>query len=161
MTAAAQAAPAAARWAARRGRWSRALLAVVGGAGLGLGHSPYDLPWLGFLALPLIFALWRSAAGVRGAAFVGWAAGVGFFALTLSWIVEPFMVDPARTGWMAPFALVGICGGLSLFWAGGLGLARALAPAGGGRGVVALADRVERPDRTVVLSQRVTLLVAR
>jgi hypothetical protein len=48
----------------------------------------------------------------------------GYFALTLHWIVEPFLVDAARHGWMAPFALVLFAGGLALFWAaaGGLGV---------------------------------------
>jgi apolipoprotein N-acyltransferase len=46
-----------------------------------------------------------------------WAGGAGYFALTLHWIVEPFMVDAARHGWMAPFALVFFAGGLALFWA--------------------------------------------
>ena len=42
------------------------------------------------------------------------------------WIVEPFLVDPARDGWMAPFALVLMSGGMALFW----GLAGALAGIG-------------------------------
>jgi apolipoprotein N-acyltransferase len=46
-----------------------------------------------------------------------WAGGAGYFALTLHWIVDPFMVDAARHGWMAPFALVFFAGGLALFWA--------------------------------------------
>ncbi|MBD3624590.1 MAG: apolipoprotein N-acyltransferase, partial [Rhodobacteraceae bacterium] len=87
---------AAASWASRRGRLSRLELAAVGGAGLGLGHAPYDLPWLAFAALPLIFHLWAAAPTGRGSALVGWAAGVGFFGLTLSWIVEPFLLDFAR-----------------------------------------------------------------
>ncbi|MFV2034368.1 MAG: apolipoprotein N-acyltransferase, partial [Halocynthiibacter sp.] len=33
-------------------------------------------------------------------------------------------VDVARYGWMAPFALVGMAGGMALFWALGFGLAR-------------------------------------
>ena len=40
----------------------------------------------------------------------------GYFAAALFWIVEPFLVDPERHGWMAPFALVGMAGGLALFW---------------------------------------------
>ena len=35
----------------------------------------------------------------------------------MHWIVEPFLVDLALTGWMAPFGLVGLAGGLGLFWA--------------------------------------------
>ena len=32
------------------------------------------------------------------------------------WITEPFMVDAKDQGWMAPFALVLMSGGLALFW---------------------------------------------
>jgi apolipoprotein N-acyltransferase len=53
----------------------------------------------------------------RGRVAPAWAGGAGYFALTLHWIVEPFMVDAARHGWMAPFALVLFAGGLALFWA--------------------------------------------
>jgi apolipoprotein N-acyltransferase len=52
--------------------------------------------------------------------------GAGYFALSLSWIIEPFLVDIARHGWMAPFALFGLAGGLALFWALAAGLARVL-----------------------------------
>ncbi|MDD9976814.1 MAG: apolipoprotein N-acyltransferase, partial [Boseongicola sp.] len=44
-------------------------------------------------------------------------AGAGYFAVTLHWIVEPFLVDAATHGWMAPGALVLLSGGLALFWA--------------------------------------------
>jgi len=60
------------------------------------------------------------------AATVGWAAGAGYFGLTLFWIIEPFLVDVARHGWMAPFALAGLSGGLALFWSLGFGMAHLL-----------------------------------
>ncbi len=67
----------------------------------------------------------------------GWAIGAGYFALALHWIVEPFMVDAARHGWMAPFAVVGLAGGLALFWA----LAFAFSGRfGGGARIAALAS---------------------
>jgi apolipoprotein N-acyltransferase len=59
----------------------------------------------------------RDGAGPEGRLLRAWAGGAGYFALTLHWIVEPFMVDAARHGWMAPFALVLFAGGLALFWA--------------------------------------------
>jgi apolipoprotein N-acyltransferase len=34
------------------------------------------------------------------------------------WIVEPFLVDIATHGWMAPFALLLFSGGMALFWGG-------------------------------------------
>ena len=76
----------------------------------------------------------------RDAARRGWWAGFGYFLLTLHWIVDPFFVDPARDGWMAPFALLALPGGLALFWAVAFGAAAWLAPgAGPGRRGLALA----------------------
>jgi apolipoprotein N-acyltransferase len=52
----------------------------------------------------------------RSAFFRGWLAGVGYFSVSVWWICEPFLVDAATQGWMAPFALVLMAGGLALFW---------------------------------------------
>ena len=78
------------------------------------------------------------AASPRGAFAVGWAAGAGFFGAGLFWIVDPFLVQPEIFGWMAPFAVTGMAGGLALFWAVPFALARALRPPGLAR-VLALA----------------------
>ena len=59
----------------------------------------------------------------------GWALGAGYFAVSVAWIVEPFFVDIARHGWMAPFAIVLMAGGLALFW----GLAAAVSALAGPR----------------------------
>jgi apolipoprotein N-acyltransferase len=67
----------------------------------------------------------------RGAMVMGWALGVGYFAVSLHWIVEPFLVDVPRYGWMAPFGLVFMALGAGLFWALGAVLAQGI-----GRGVV-------------------------
>jgi apolipoprotein N-acyltransferase len=53
---------------------------------------------------------------LRSAFFRGWLAGVGYFAVGVWWITEPFQVDAAEQGWMAPFALLLMAGGLALFW---------------------------------------------
>lgn len=99
------------------------------GAACALGQAPVGA-WPVFLAaMALLAGLWRSAPGWRSAAAIGWAAGAGHFALALSWIVEPFLVDAARHGWMAPFALAGMSAGMGLVWAGGFALGRL---AGGG-----------------------------
>jgi len=42
--------------------------------------------------------------------------------------VNPLFVEPELHGWLAPFALVGMTGGMSLFWAGAAYLAHRLAP---------------------------------
>ncbi len=109
--------------------------AVLLGALAALGQAPVSLPWATLLALGLVYPLFALTRRLRGAAWLGWAFGVGYFAATLFWIVEPFLVDLARHGWMAPFALVFTAGGFALFWAAGFALARWLAPTGaaGGR----------------------------
>ena len=99
------------------------------GAACALGQAPLGA-WPVFLAaMALLAGLWRSAPGWKSTAAIGWAAGAGHFALSLSWIVEPFLVDAARHGWMAPFALAGMGAGMGLVWAGGFALGRL---AGGG-----------------------------
>ena len=86
---------------------------LVSGAVAALGHAPFGL-WplalIGFAALAFLVA--RSDRPTLAA----WAGGTGYFALALHWIVEPFMVDAATHGWMAPFALVLLAAGLALFW---------------------------------------------
>ena len=109
-----------AAWSLRR----KMLAAVLGGAVTGLAQAPFSIVWLGLIGLAAGFVLFRAAHTSRQAAWIGWAFGVGYFGLVLSWIVEPFLVDIARHGWMAPFALVGMAGGMALFWAAAFGLAR-------------------------------------
>ena len=105
---------------------------------MALGQPPLSWPAALFLALPLLLWLLDGSRGTREAFRLGWCAGAGYFAASLFWIVEPFLVDAPRHGWMAPFALLGMAGGLALFWAAPFALARRLWP-GAGRGVVILA----------------------
>ena len=100
---------------------------LLGGVA-GLGQVPFALPWATLAALALI--MWHYGDVARGwpAFAVGWLFGTGYFALTLHWIVEPFQVDVARHGWMAPFALIFMAAGLALFWGAAFALARRIAP---------------------------------
>ncbi len=67
------------------------------------------------------------APNARAALWQGLGFGTGYFAVALSWIVEPFLVDPLRHGWMAPFAIVSLSVGLALFWAAAFWGAKKLA----------------------------------
>ena len=98
--------------------WRRLLLAALAGAAGAFGLAPFGLWPLTLLALALLPALLLAAQTPRAAALTGWAFGAGWFAHALSWIVEPFFVEPDRYGWMAPFALIFMAGGLALFWGG-------------------------------------------
>ncbi len=94
-------------------------LALVFGLGVlaAAGQAPLDA-WV--LALPAyagIIAAVMRAPDARAGFWLAWMAGAGHFMAALSWIVEPFLIDLARHGWMAPFALVLMGFGLALFWA--------------------------------------------
>ena len=97
-------------------------LPFVLGAVMALGQAP--LGWW-FASLPALAMLLRHLGRLTSpaAAWAGWAAGAGYFLLALNWIISPFLVDIARHGWMAPFALVFMATGLALFWALAAGLA--------------------------------------
>lgn len=95
----------------------RMVLAACFGALGALGLAPYGFWPITLVALVLVPWLLQGIDGPRRAAWIGWALATGYFAHALIWIVEPFLVDVARHGWMAPFALVFLSGGLALFWA--------------------------------------------
>lgn len=111
------------------------LVAALCGALAALAHAPFYLWPMGPLGLAGLFALFRVSRGGWHSFWIGWAGGAGYFAAALNWIVEPFFVDFARHGWMAPFALVFTAGGLALFW----GVASVLAHRLGGRPLVWIA----------------------
>jgi len=106
----------------------RLLYALIAGGMGAFGQAPYDLPVLLLAAMAVAVWLFRDAARPWHAALVGWAFGAGYFMHTLQWIVSPFMVDVARHGWMAPFALVFLGAGLALFWGAAFWGARKLSP---------------------------------
>ena len=104
----------------------RLALAFGLGAVVALGQAPWGAWWAALPALSVLILLLTRTQGAWPAFRLGLAAGFGHFALALSWIVEPFFVDSARHGWMAPFAVVLLAGGLGLFWAVAAGLAARL-----------------------------------
>jgi apolipoprotein N-acyltransferase len=116
--------PALAARVASLAGWRRAGAAVAAGAATALAQPPLSQPVVLFVALPVLLWLIDGTRGARGAFGVGWLAGAAHFAASLFWIVEPFLVQPEVHGWMAPFALVGMAGGLALFWAVPFALAR-------------------------------------
>lgn len=118
--------------AARYAAWPWfARVPVPVGLGLfaALGHEVWAS---GFVTVTAAFvmALLFMPVARRGAAVFGWLMGLGYFAFTLRWIVEPFFVDVARHGWIAPFAIGLMAGGLALFWALAFWAARWLAGRG-------------------------------
>lgn len=97
--------------------WGAACLFGVAG---GLGQAPWSLWLLALLGFAGLFWLFeRFPSG-----WIGWIGGCGYFATALFWIIEPFLVDVARHGWMAPFALFFLASGLAVLWAVAFSAAR-------------------------------------
>ncbi len=92
-------------------------LALVLGLGAGLGHEPLGLWFLTILSFVGLFLLLANSRAPRMMALYTWFFGFGYFAISLNWMVHPFLVDPLRHAWMMPFALSLMYGGLALFWA--------------------------------------------
>ena len=113
-----------AAWMNATPRWGQALLALALGAVGGLAHAPFDIPPMILIPLTAGFVILAASTSVRSAFWRGWALGAGYFGLTMTWILEPFQVDAAVTGWMAPIALVLLAALLGLFWGVALGVAR-------------------------------------
>ena len=109
--------PAGATRIRRRPGRGALILDLLLGAACALGQAPWGLWPVTVLALCAV--LWRGArhGDPRRAAWHAGAAGAGYFALSLNWIVEPFLVQPEIYGWMAPFALVLMALGGAVFWA--------------------------------------------
>ncbi|MGR3484632.1 MAG: apolipoprotein N-acyltransferase [Paracoccaceae bacterium] len=116
------------RPAAPAPRWAGALAALACGVVAATAHPPFGLLLTGLPALAAGLWLVARARTARSAFARGWLLGAGYFAATLAWIVEPFLVDAPTHGWMAPFALIGMAGGLALFWAAAGALARLARP---------------------------------
>lgn len=102
----------------------RGALAFGLGAVAALGQAPLGFWWATLAALAGLIWLLDRVPDPRGTFLTGLFAGAGYFGLGLNWIVEPFLIDIARHGWMAPFAVVLLSFGLGLFWAAAALLAR-------------------------------------
>jgi len=89
------------------------------------GQAPADLWWLSIAALTVAFWLIPTTT-LRRALWHGWALGFGYFAVSLRWIISPFLVHVERDGWMAPFAMFLMAAGFALFWMLAAGLANRL-----------------------------------
>lgn len=104
----------------------RLIVPIILGMIMALGQEGWRLSFA-LLAIAFTIAALCMPHFWRQSARFGWLLGLGYFGLSLRWIIEPFLVDIARHGWMAPFALLFMAGGLALFWGLAFGLARWLA----------------------------------
>lgn len=105
---------------ARLTGWRRAALAVVLGLCGTAALPPVYIAPLAFVAFSgLIWLLDSVPRGgrheMRTAFMVGWWFGFGHFFAGFYWLANALLIDAAQFGWMVPFALFGLAGGLALF----------------------------------------------
>ncbi|MBI1404685.1 MAG: apolipoprotein N-acyltransferase [Caulobacter sp.] len=118
--------------------WRARLLALGAGVAAALAHPPFGL-LPGLLGYGLLMHLVDEADGqrpLRSAFLRGWLAGTAYFAIGTWWVAEAFLVDIAAHGWMAPFAVTFMAGGIGLFWGAAMVLYRWARVAGPWRVVV-------------------------
>jgi apolipoprotein N-acyltransferase len=115
-----------------------ALPVALAGALLSRALAPHHDLWVIPVALGVLSWLVLRAETWRKGAALGWWFGLGYFGLGMSWIVEPFLVDPERHAWMAPFGILFLAGGLALFWGAAFGLAIRISPRNSTRRIAAL-----------------------
>ncbi len=100
-------------WPGLRAVWPGFALGLLAAA----GQAPLGAWWITLPALAVLVHLVARADRIGLAVWTALFAGAGYFGAALNWIVEPFMVDAAKDGWMAPFAVVFLAFGMALFWA--------------------------------------------
>jgi apolipoprotein N-acyltransferase len=98
-------------------RRNRLFMPLFAGVIAAMGQAPFDLPIGMLIGLVIVFRMVRNARTPRNAAFIGFCFGFAYFAVSLHWIISPFLVDAARHGWMAPFAVIMMAAVGALFWA--------------------------------------------
>ncbi|WP_308915634.1 apolipoprotein N-acyltransferase [Jannaschia sp. LMIT008] len=103
----------------------------------GLGQAPWSLWPVALAGYAGLLALMVRA---RRPGWCALAAGLGHFALVLHWITEPFLVDAAATGFLAPIALIGMALGMAIFWWAGLTLGARVGGALGAAAGLGLAE---------------------
>lgn len=114
------------------------IVAVLLGFVLALGQAPVSLPIGVFTSIPILGYCAYRANTKKQAFAIGWYAGLGYFGLSMLWLVEPFFVEPEKHAIFAPFALLAMSGGLALFWGGAFAFSKQF-NTGLGRYIIGLA----------------------
>jgi apolipoprotein N-acyltransferase len=136
----------AADWVAGLTGWRRTLMAASAGAISVLAFAPLHAWPVLFVSFGLLIWLLDGSAGgnadrvaaIKCASLTGFAFGFGYFFTGLYWIAEAFLVEPWRHGWLIPFVMTAMPGGMALFYAAAGALAMLFWRAGPAR-VFALA----------------------
>jgi apolipoprotein N-acyltransferase len=89
--------------------------AALLGAAHALSFAPWNHWWLQLLALAALFAMADSAPGARRAALLGFAFGLGWFGIGVSWVYISMHVYGGLWAWLAALATLAFAAFLALF----------------------------------------------
>lgn len=109
-------------------RFTPIAAALAAGAAHALSFAPFDLPWLQLLALAALFGLTTRVDGWRAAALLGFAFGLGWFGVGVSWVYVSMHVYGLMPAPLAAAATLAFCAFLALYPALALGVSQRLAP---------------------------------
>ena len=102
------------------------LFALLLGAVHACSFAPWNLPWLQVLALAALFALAARATSAKRAALLGFAFGMGWFGVGISWVYISMHVYGLMPALLAGAATAAFCAYLAAYPALALGLAHRL-----------------------------------
>lgn len=111
-----------------RWRLAQLLAALAAGTLQAVSFAPWGLPWLQIVSLALLFGLAARSTSWRDGALLGFAFGLGWFGLGVSWVYISMHVYGQMPAWMAALATGAFAAFLAIYPALALGLAQALAP---------------------------------
>ena len=92
-------------------------LIFIAGAVAACGQEPFAFPVLTIIGIAVSFYFYGLANSFKSGFLVGFIFGLGYGLVHFHWIVNPFWIEPEKTGWIAPFALITMVSGFALFWA--------------------------------------------
>jgi len=116
----------------------RLVAAALFGAAQALSFAPWELPWLQWLSLAGLFALALRLDSSREAALAGFAFGLGWFGVGISWVFISMHVYGGMPAVLAAAATAAFAAYLALFPAFGLWLGVRLAKDAAPRALLAL-----------------------
>ncbi len=96
-------------------RWRRVAALLLCGALAAFALPPWQVFVLLVPALVCLVWFLDAAPTARTAFGTGVWFGFGLYAVAFHWIAAPLLVDPSRTGWLIPFAVVGLAAALAVF----------------------------------------------
>lgn len=103
-----------------------AAMAAAAGVAHALAFAPANLPWLELAALGLCFGLALRASSARGAFAIGFAFGLGWFGVGVSWVYISLHHYGGLWAWLAAVATGGLVAFLALYPALALAAAAAI-----------------------------------